>query len=238
MASNDSGPAADFLHGDLNFADDGRSRLFNLFRKRLRHWEDQKKPQKPGEKKGVDDKTGGGRTNQGMSQNLLDHLIDQEEKKKAEGRGPGWLLPRKTEELSDDNITGIYRRQFFDKLKIDEIADTPDIADQSVPLIEQLFDAGIHHGIGQPARWLQQAINEKIPPEKGEKPLPVDGNIGVNTIDALRRAARAGKIEEISDLIARKRLAFMKPLKNAPENPGWADRAKSFLAENYRFEPW
>ena len=130
-------------------ADNGGNRLFNLYRDRLRSREGGRN---------IDDPRGGP-TNLGMSQAELDRLIAREEKA---GKGTRWSMPRDVMKLTDRQITDIFLNEYFKRLNVQKIADIPGLTDQAPALPELMFDAGIHHGISDPAKWLQKALNDAL----------------------------------------------------------------------------
>lgn len=70
--------------------------------------------------------------------------------------------------LTRDDATQIYHRDFWTKLKCDDI--------RPEAIAAAVFEMGVHAGIGTGAKLLQRAVNAL------GKPLPVDGKIGPATL--------------------------------------------------------
>ncbi len=193
--------------------DDGRNPIFKRFRKILAAIEGGF----------VDRKTDlGGPTNKGISQKFLDSLNRQH---------PEWKLPKKTRNLTDDHIDGIFRSEFFDRPKIQDVVDIPDLMQQAPQLPEQLFDAGVLHGTEAAGTLLQKSLDEHLGTDlrvtkNGKKVY--DGNVGPLTRAAIARAIKEGKIKAVNDTMVQKRLQFMRNLPIFKNNPGWVPRANSF----------
>ena len=193
--------------------DDGRNPIFKRFRKNLAHFE----------KGFVDIKTDpGGPTNKGISQKFLDRL---------NRRHPEWKLPKNTRNLKVDHIDGIFRSEFFDRPKIQDVVDIPGLMQQAPQLPEQLFDAGVLQGTETAGTLLQKSLDEHLGTDlrvtKNGKKI-YDGNVGPATRAAIARAIKQGKIKAVNDTMVKKRLEFMRNLPAFKNNPGWVPRAKSF----------
>ena len=97
----------------------------------------------------------------------------------------------------------IYRRQYWDACKCDQIPDAIRYA---------LFDAAVNSGPAQAAKWLQSAVGVKA-----------DGAIGPMTIHAVNPIL-------VAKQMLGKRLRFMTELKNWTANSrGWARRIAAIL---------
>ena len=193
--------------------DDGRNPIFKRFRKNLARFE----------KGFVDIKTDpGGPTNKGISQKFLDRL---------HRRHPEWKLPKNTRNLKVDQIDGIFRSEFFDRPKIQDVVDIPGLMQQAPQLPEQLFDAGVLHGTETAGTLLQKSLDEHLGTDlrvtKNGKKI-YDGNVGPATRAAIARAIKQGKIKAVNDTMVKKRLEFVRNLPAFKNNPGWVPRAKSF----------
>lgn len=147
-------------------------------------------------------------------------------------KNPGSSLPKDSNDLSKEQVRYLYKKEFFDKPKIQKVADIPGVMEQAPELPEQLFDAGVHHGPKKAGQMLQQSLDHhlgtdlRVTDENGKKVY--DGNVGPKTRDAIARAIREGKIREVNDTIAEKRIRFMKGNPYFAPNPGWIPRAESF----------
>ena len=165
----------------------------------------------------------GGPTQKGISKGLLDELRKQR---------PDWDLPTDVQDLSEDQITKIFREEFFNRLKVEKVANVPGMLERAPQLPEQLFDAGVLHGPEVAGRLLQQSLDDILgtdlrEPGKNGK-LAYDGNVGPKTRDALARAIREGKIAAVNDEMVDKRLDFMRRQPKFKNFPGWVPRAESF----------
>ncbi len=133
----------------------------------------------------------GGPTNKGVIQRVYDAY--------RKGRG---VSPRSVKLLEPGELQEIYRRQYWDAVRGDDLPPGLDYC---------VFDAGVNSGPAQAAKWLQRALG-----------VPDDGQIGAVTIAAARAAAdTAGVIEAVCD----RRLAMLRGLKTWPVfGKGWAAR--------------
>jgi lysozyme family protein len=111
-------------------------------------------------------------------------------------------------ELTREDAYNIYKRDFWDKLELDNLSDA---------VTFQLFDFAVNSGIETAIRYLQRAIG-----------VADDGFWGLVSRTA---ASKMSECDMIMSLSA-ERLEFMTKLKNWPENSkGWANR----IAQNLRF---
>ncbi len=211
------GPGGDTLVGGpapkTYPTDDGRNPIFKRFRKNLA----------PIEGAFGDRKTDpGGPTNKGISQKFLERL---------NRRHPEWKLPKDTRNLKVDHIDGIFRSEFFDRPKIQDVVDIPGLMQKAPQLPEQLFDAGVLQGTETAGTLLQKSLDEHLGTDlrvtKNGKKI-YDGNVGPATRAAIARAIKQGKIKAVNDTMVKKRLQLMRNLPAFKNNPGWVPRAKSF----------
>jgi lysozyme family protein len=162
----------------------------------------------------------GGPTKKGISQKTLDGI---------RAKYPQWKLPQHTKNLTDEQIDGIYRFDYFDLPKLDKMAAIPGMDPR---LLRHVYDAGAQHSPARAGRWLQQALDKHLGTDLRSKSqngaLRYDGNIGPQTRSALAEAIKRGKLKDVNNEIARTREAFMRGLPEFPANPGWIARAKSF----------
>jgi lysozyme family protein len=165
----------------------------------------------------------------GISQKFL-NLIHQN---KAQQYGH---YPTSVDQLSDDQIDTLLRKEMFDPLHLWEIAQISDLLKLAPQLPEQLFDIAVLHGVGFAGRAVQEALFEVMGIDlrvmKNGK-LDYDGVIGPATRNGLAQAVAAGKIVEINNLIVDKRIAELNTKGHKVDNPGWFPRAESF-----RFAPF
>jgi len=139
----------------------------------------------------------GGATNRGVTQRVYD----------------GWrrrqrLAPRSVRSISAEEIAGIYRLQYWDVIRADDL---PAGVDYFV------FDGAVNSGPAQSVKWLQRALG-----------VAADGQVGVATLGALK--AHPDHDALIADM-ARRRLAMLKGLKNWKTfGKGWSRRVAEVLA--------
>lgn len=162
----------------------------------------------------------GGPTMKGISQETLDGI---------RAKYPQWNLPQHTKHLTDEQIDGIYRHDYFDLPKLDKVAAIPGMDPR---LLRHVYDTGVLHSPARAGRWLQQALDKHLGTDLRSKDqsgaLRYDGNIGPQTRSALAEAIKRGKLKDVNNMIARTREAFMRGLPRFTGNPGWIPRAKSF----------
>ena len=111
-------------------------------------------------------------------------------------------------DLPRDTAKRIYRVQYWDAIKADEMPDA---------VRYPLFDAAVNSGVGQAARWLQRALG-----------VADDGKIGAITI---AKAKQSDGVAVASAMIGQ-RLQFMTNLSTWPAfGKGWARRIASLMQE-------
>ena len=156
----------------------------------------------------------------GVSQKTLDEIRQ---------KYPQWQLPKDAQNLTDQQIDGIYRYEYFDSPKLDKLAAIPGMDNR---LVRQVFDAGVQHSTVRAGRWLQQALDDTLGTNLKTKDkngvLRYDGIIGPQTRAALTKAVQTGKWKNVNNAVVQRRVAFMRSLPNAAANPGWIKRANSF----------
>lgn len=84
--------------------------------------------------------------------------------------------------LTRDIAYGIYEKQYWAKLKLDDIfAIAPKTA-------EKMFDIGVNAGTGRAGKWIQTSINAlNYKAKYTGKDLAVDGAVGAKTVKALAK---------------------------------------------------
>ncbi|MEO3429719.1 glycosyl hydrolase 108 family protein [Pelagibius sp. CAU 1746] len=152
----------------------------------------------------------GGPTKRGLSKAFLDELR----------KLPAYKhLPEDPRRLTDAQIDALYRAEKFDRPQIWKLAQIPALWASAPQLVEQIFDAGVLHGILDPGRWFQEALDEvmgtDLRSQVGGK-LGYDGIIGSRTRKAAEQAVLAGKIVEVNNLMVDKRRAYVKSLPEFP----------------------
>ncbi len=204
--------------GSAGPRDDGRNPNFTRFRQNLKPWEG------GFANRGLNVDPGGP-TQKGVSQQLLDRL---------NGQNPQWQLPKDAKNLTDAQIDGIYRKEFFDGPNIQKVIDIPGLKQQAPTLAGQLFDTGVLHSPQKAGQLLQQSLDQvlgtdlRVTDAQGRKDY--DGIVGSGTRAAIARAVRDGKAAVVNNIMVNKRIAFMRTLQILKDNPGWIPRAESFRA--------
>jgi len=112
------------------------------------------------------------------------------------------LALRPVREITQAELEEIYRRQYWDAVRADDLPPGIDYV---------VFDGAVNSGPAQSAKWLQRALG-----------LPADGQVGEVTLAAARAAASSGRlVDDICD----RRLAMLKALSTWPVfGRGWARR--------------
>ena len=94
-------------------------------------------------------------------------------------RANGWTAPM--DQLSEAFAKAVYRKQYWDTLRLD------DIASVSETVAEELFDTAVNAGIGTAGQFLQRALNVLNRSQHDYPDMKVDGIVGPVTVYALRR---------------------------------------------------
>lgn len=103
--------------------------------------------------------------------------------------------------ISDADLRAIYRRNYWDKVRGDELPAGLDLV---------AFDAAVNSGPARGARWLQQALG-----------VTADGKIGPVTLDAAQKADAGFVVERALN----NRMAFLRALKTWWKfGKGWTAR--------------
>lgn len=140
----------------------------------------------------------GGRTNKGITQRVYNAYRAR--------RG----LPTKDVYLiSDAEVAEIYRAQYADKIRYDDLPAGVDLV---------VFDGAVNSGPVQSVKWLQRALGN----------VKVDGSIGEATLSAV--AAHPDHDRLIAGIVER-RMAFLRALKPWPTfGKGWTRRVEHVKA--------
>jgi len=85
------------------------------------------------------------------------------------------------QDLSLQDAKAIYRKSYWAKMWLDEVAVHSDA------VADRLFDIGVNTGTGQAIKWLQRALNAMNRQEQLYPDVEVDGGNGPNTLAALRQ---------------------------------------------------
>tara|TARA_Y100000310_G_scaffold236662_1_gene239881 strand:- start:1128 stop:1721 length:594 start_codon:yes stop_codon:yes gene_type:complete len=109
--------------------------------------------------------------------------------------------PRSVRFITDAELTAIYRRDFWDRVRGDDLPPGINYA---------VFDFAVNSGVSRAARYLQKVVG-----------VAQDGQIGPNTLSATRSKDPAAVIDQLCD----DRLAFMRSLRIWPTfGKGWRRR--------------
>lgn len=132
----------------------------------------------------------GGPTMKGIIQRVYDGY------RRARG-----LNVRPVRQIEERELKEIYRRQYWDAVRADELPPGIDYV---------VFDGAVNSGPAQSAKWLQRALG-----------LPADGQVGAVTLAAAARTPRAALVDDICD----RRLAMLQNLRTWPVfGRGWGRR--------------
>jgi len=132
----------------------------------------------------------GGATNKGVTQAVYD-----------DWRVRQGLSKRSVREIEADEVSAIYRRDYWDRVRADQLPPGIDYA---------VFDFAVNSGVSRASRFLQAVVG-----------VPQDGVIGPATLAAVKAASGRSVIESLMD----KRLAFLKGLPTwGTFGKGWSSR--------------
>lgn len=139
----------------------------------------------------------GGATMKGVTQRVYDGW------RKRNG-----LAARSVRNISEAELKAIYRKQYWEVIRADEMPDGVDYA---------VFDGAVNSGPAQAAKWLQRAVG-----------VTADGMIGEATLKAVREHPDHDAL--IADMLAR-RLGMLKALRTWKTfAAGWSARLASVKA--------
>lgn len=83
-------------------------------------------------------------------------------------------------DMTPDDARRIYRAQYWDTLRLDEIATL------SEPIALELFDTAVNCGIGVAGKFLQRALNALNREQADYPDVTADGVVGPMTVSALK----------------------------------------------------
>ena len=131
----------------------------------------------------------GGRTNHGVTQAVWEAFIGKE------------VTESDMQNLTVQDVGPLYRAQYWDKIRGDELPDGIDYA---------VFDFAVNSGVGRAAKVLQTVVG-----------VTVDGQIGQHTIDA----CKASNARDIATQVCEKRIDFLQGLPTWDAfGKGWGGR--------------
>tara|TARA_R110002110_G_scaffold10333_2_gene50702 strand:+ start:5223 stop:6668 length:1446 start_codon:yes stop_codon:yes gene_type:complete len=157
----------------------------------------------------------GGATSQGVSTRLLSSL-------RLNSR---WShLPSDVRELTEKDVTEIYREVFFDPLKLPSVVDICQTSGAGLSLPEFLFDVAVMSGVRSSGILFQEALSDNL-----HVSLHVDGIVGPETLLAFSEMLSCGQYEKCIRSMVARRLQWLRRLPNSPANPGWISRTTAFL---------
>lgn len=140
----------------------------------------------------------GGATNFGITQRVYD----------AYRRDRG-LAARSVKQITSDEVAAIYRTQYADKIRYDDLPAGVDYA---------TLDGSVNSGVSRGAKWLQSALG-----------VSSDGKVGTATISA---ALKADAIHTVKSMCA-KRMSFLRGLTIfSTFGKGWTSRVARVEAES------
>jgi lysozyme family protein len=143
----------------------------------------------------------GGATNRGVTQVTYDAW------RRSKGQAP-----RDVRRITDDEVTAIYRTQYWDTIRGDSLP--PGVA-------YCVFDAAVNSGPARAVRWLQEVAG-----------VVVDGIVGVRTLAAVE----AMPPEELIGAYCDTRMAFLWGLRHWPTfGRGWTRRVEGVRAQALAF---
>lgn len=132
----------------------------------------------------------GGATNRGVTQRVYDGYRDRLGRKRQSVRS-----------ITVAEVADIYKRQYWDAIRADDLPSGVDYC---------TFDAAVHSGSSQSAKWLQRAVG-----------VTADGQVGEATLEATRKANAASVINSSCD----RRLSMLRGLKTwGTFGKGWSSR--------------
>jgi len=138
----------------------------------------------------------GGATNKGVTQAVYDAY-----------RARGGQPKRSVRSITAAEVEAIYRREYWDKVKADQLPAGVDYC---------VFDFAVNSGVSRAARYLQRAVG-----------VAQDGKIGPVTLAAVARVSPPSLI----DRICNERMAFLRGLKTfATFGKGWTRRVTDVRA--------
>jgi lysozyme family protein len=142
----------------------------------------------------------GGATNFGISESVA--------------RNYGYIGDMK--DLPVETAKDIYRQNYWDKNRLDEIAE------YNEQIAVEIFDSGVNMGTGQAGEFLQRAINCLNRGQDLFPNLKVDGIIGSKTIEALKKLSKLGeKLSILKMLNALQGVKYMEICENDPSQEGF-----------------
>ncbi|MEY9831106.1 lysozyme family protein [Sinorhizobium fredii] len=140
----------------------------------------------------------GGATNFGIIQTVYDQY------RKSKG-----MAPQSIKLISEADVAEIYRKQYADKVRYDDLPAGIDYA---------TLDGAVNSGVSRGAKWLQSALG-----------ISADGIVGAGTITA---AAKADAIKTVQAMCA-KRMSFLRGLTIfSTFGKGWTSRVARVEAES------
>lgn len=164
----------------------------------------------------------GGDTNKGMSQEALDDI------RKIH---PKWNLPKKSFDLTDKQITDLFRDQYYEFTQVNKLNEVAGFDKTGSKLVEHVFDAGVMTNPTKVGAWLQESIDETIGTDlkvNKNSQKSYDGILGSQTRTAMKDVVDQGKTLEVSRKFLQKRIDYLKTLGNKSGNAGWWPRVNSF----------
>jgi len=146
----------------------------------------------------------GGETNMGVTKRVYDEWCLTED-----------LAPKDMKELTFDDVAPIYRKNYWDRVKGDNLPVGLDLC---------IFDFGVNAGVGRAAKFIQSIIG-----------TTVDGGIGPNTLGALEAYIAIEGLEATIDQYQNKRQEYYESLSTFETfGRGWTRRVEETTAEAHK----
>lgn len=125
-------------------------------------------------------------------------------------RQNGYLTAEDLKNISDQDVSTIYKKMYWDKIRGDDL---PDGIDYTV------FDAAVNSGPGRASKWLQACVGAEV-----------DGVLGPKTLVLVKRQ----KPEQLIHDYCMRRLAFLSDLKTWEVfGKGWHKRVNEVERDAY-----
>lgn len=135
----------------------------------------------------------GGATMKGVTQAVYDAYRERRN-----------LAQRSVQKITQDELEAIYRKQYWDVVRGDDLPGGLDLA---------VFDFAVNSGTSRAVKFLQQLLGVRV-----------DGQLGEATLHAIRDV---DSVEDLATSLCDKRLTFLKSLSTwSTFGSGWSNRVK------------
>jgi lysozyme family protein len=127
---------------------------------------------------------------------------------------PGYNFPTNVRKLKPEQAEQIYKQEYYDKYRIDEI--------KNDAVRKNVFDMLVLSGPKAVGEIVQNSLNESV----GSN-LAIDGVMGTQTIETLNSLSKS-QLSEFTDRLINNRLDYLNGLPDSSKYPGWETRTKSY----------